>query len=150
VGRIVGSSSSPSGAASMVTTLLLAVSETDDRVLAHSLTYALIEINDPKTIGNALSSGNPAIRRAALIALDQMDGGGLEPKTVAPLLAAGDQALRETALWIAGRHPEWSGALAGPLRERLRTVSLAAQDREALEHLLARLAGTAPIQELLA
>ena len=92
----------------------------------------------------------PAIRRAALMALDQMDGGGLKPEVVAPLLAAPDPALRETATWIAGRHAEWGGRLAGRSASGSRPSVFRPDQRSALEHLLARLASAAPIQELLA
>ena len=57
-----------------------------DRILEHSLTYALIEIDDPAATRAGLQSDRPWTRRAALIALDQMDGGGLEPTKIAALL----------------------------------------------------------------
>ena len=80
------------------------------------------------------------MRRAALIALDQMEGGGLEPKAVAAELNARDAALRETAWWVVGRHPEWGGALSGFLRDRLAAKDLTAAEREELAGLLARFA----------
>jgi len=134
----------------VVKDLLNAAGWTTDRVLAHSLTFAAIEIDDPGATAEVLNRTFPAIRRAALMALDQMDGGGLKPEVVARLLAAPDPALRETATWIAGRHAEWGADLAGPLRERLATPGLPPVERAALEHLLAQLATAAPIQELLA
>ena len=64
--------------------------ETDDRILEHSLTYALIEIGDPEGDGGRPVERKPAYdQKAAMVALDQMDGGGLDPKFVAGLLAAG-------------------------------------------------------------
>ena len=48
-----------------------------------------------------------------MVALDQMDGGGLDAKFVAVLLASDDPALKETSSWIVGRHPDWAGELAG-------------------------------------
>jgi putative membrane-bound dehydrogenase-like protein len=121
-----------------------------DRVLEHSLTYALIEIGDPKGTAEGLQSANVLKRRVALTALDQMDGGGLEAAAVAAELAAPDPRLRETAWWIAGRHPEWGGALAGFLRERLGAKNLDAGARDELVRQLARFAGSPPVQELLA
>ena len=82
-----------------------------DPVLGHSLTYALIEIDDPAG-DRAPASPSPTTartRRAAIVALDQMDGGRLTPDDVAPGLASTDPATRETASWIVGRHPEWAG-----------------------------------------
>ncbi len=123
--------------------------QTNDRILDHSLTYALIEIGDPAGTAAGLKSPNARVRRAALAALDQMDGGKLDVKTVAAEMASPDQPLKETAAWIAGRHPEWGGDLAGYFRSRL-----AALDRgpatEELAQQLARLAGNEAIQSLLA
>ena len=52
--------------------------EPTDRFLEHSLTFALIEIADREGTAAGLAEQEPLIRRAALTALDQMDGGGLE------------------------------------------------------------------------
>ena len=61
-----------------------------------------------------------------MVALDQMDGGGLDPKFVAGLLASTEPGLKETASWIVGRHRDWAGALAGVLGERLIRTDLPA------------------------
>jgi putative membrane-bound dehydrogenase-like protein len=128
----------------------VAGSSADDQVLDHSLTYALIEIGDRAGTATGLKSASVRARRAALIALDQMDGGGLEPSDVAPLLAGNDAMLKETASWIVGRHPEWGGALAGVLRALLAANALAPAERAGLALQLGRLAHAGPIQELLA
>jgi putative heme-binding domain-containing protein len=128
-----------------------AAAGTSDRVLTHSITYALIEIGDATSTAAGLSSNDPATIRAALVALDQMDGGGLDPSRVASLLASTDPVLKETASWIVGRHPEWAEALAGSFRERLTSPTLADSDsdRSELEAQLARFAGSPAIQTLL-
>ena len=78
------------GDKSAVPALLKAAGQADDRILEHSLTYALIEIGDPKGTEAGLSSKNPRTIKAAMVALDQMDGGGLDPKFVAGLLASAE------------------------------------------------------------
>ncbi len=83
-----------------------------DRVLEHSLIYALIQIADPDATGAGLVAASSSARRAALIALDQMDGGGLKPEQVTPLLASSDRVIHETASWIIGRHADWGGTLS--------------------------------------
>jgi len=130
--------------------LLEAASQPADRVLEHSLTYALIEIADPKQTAAGLHSQNTRVLRAAIVALDQMDGGGLEPQFVAGLLAASEPIIQETASWIVGRHREWAGALAGVLGERLVRTDLTAAGRTELERQLGRFAQATPIQQLLA
>ncbi len=133
-----------------VPALLNAVGGKTDRVLDHSLTYALIEIGDREGTAAGLQSPHAAIRRAALVALDQMDGGGLEARSVTTELSATDPRLRATAWWIAGRHPEWAGALAGFFRQRLTAGKLSDAERDTLVQELARLAHAPATQELLA
>jgi putative membrane-bound dehydrogenase-like protein len=139
----------------MVPTLLSALTGDqgqvpNDVISEHALIYALIEIGDPEGTAAGLISKNPRVRRGALIALDQMKGGGLKAETVSRELAAADPALKEAAWWIAGRHPEWGGALAGFLRERLEAKDLKAAEQAELIAQLARFAGTPAVQEMLA
>jgi putative membrane-bound dehydrogenase-like protein len=137
------------GDRSAVPYLLDALGSPADRALEHSLTYALIEIGNRDATAAGLKSTNPLIRRAALTAFDQMPGGNLKAEVVAKELAAPDARLKETAWWIAGRHPEWGGALAGFLQERLSAKDLPAAERDELVHQLARFARAASVQELL-
>jgi putative membrane-bound dehydrogenase-like protein len=130
--------------------LLVALESPSDRVLEHSLTYALIEIADPEGTTAGLKSSNPAVRRAALVALDQMPSGGLKPGTVAAELDDADPALRETAWWIVSRHPEWGGALAGTLRRRLTAPGQTPAQRDELAGRLARFARSTAVQTFLA
>jgi putative membrane-bound dehydrogenase-like protein len=138
-----------SGDKTVVPALLAAASVSHDRVLEHSLIYALIEIADPAGTAAGLSAASSFTKRAALIALDQMEGGGLKPETVAPLVSSADPVLKQTASWIAGRHPEWGSALAGLFRERLAVPTLNDADRGELQQQITQLAGNAAVQELL-
>src|SRR5439155_13444840 len=98
-----------------------------DRVLEHSLIYALIEIDDPKSTAKGLT--NRFSQRAALIALDQMDNGGLKPETVVAFLKSPDEEMRKAASWVASHHPEWGGALAEFFRQRLSAKDLTDAER---------------------
>ena len=135
-----------------VTELLKALGELSapDRTLEHSLTYALIEIGDPRSTAEGLRTADSRTRRAAMIALDQMNGGGLDPAQVAALLTAADPDLKGSASWIIGRHPEWAGELAGFFRDRLIKEKLTSADQAELERQLARFAAAPAIQSLLA
>ncbi len=123
--------------------------ETNDRFLDHSLTYALLEIAAPERTAAGLKSPNPRVRRAVLTALDQMEGGKVDVKTVAAEMTSRNEPLKETAAWIAGRHPEWGGELAGHFRDRLAAKETDA-GREDLARQLSRFAGNEAIQTLLA
>jgi putative heme-binding domain-containing protein len=130
--------------------LLAQSANNNDRILEHSLTYALIEIADTVGTASGLRAASSNTRRAALIALDQMDGGGLKPEMVTPLLASSDPVLKQTASWIVSHHAEWGPALAGFLRRRLSDSGLSASDREELRRQLTGFSRGRAIQELLA
>ena len=130
------------GDSATVPDLLNEVAETDDPALLHSLTYALIEIADPTATRQGLKSASAQIRRASLIALDQMETKSLGPQTVVPLLSSNHALLAETAAWIAGQHPEWGGALAGYFRDRL--------DQPGTLKQIQRFTGHPTIQQMLA
>jgi putative membrane-bound dehydrogenase-like protein len=122
-----------------------------DRALEHSQTYALIQIIDANVTKNGYGGGNPAVRRAVLTALDQMDGSILDAPKVTAELTSDDPKLRETAWWIAGRHPEWAPAVTSFLRDRLSTADkLTPADQEELTQHLTRFAANKAIQQLLA
>ncbi|MBS0266578.1 MAG: c-type cytochrome [Planctomycetes bacterium] len=121
-----------------------------DRVLEHACTYALIELADPERTAVGLKAASPATRRVALIALDQMAGGGLNPQMVSELLGSSEGVVKETAAWIVGRHPEWGDALAGYLQSRLVQKNLSDADAKELETWLARFAKSGSVQALIA
>ncbi|MGH7223066.1 MAG: PVC-type heme-binding CxxCH protein, partial [Gemmataceae bacterium] len=128
------------GDKSAVPALLDALAKPGDHALEHSLTYALIEIAGAKATAVGLHSDKALVRRAALTALDQMDGGRLEAKSVTAELTAVEPKLKETAWWIAERHPEWGSALTGFLRQRPAAKPRTESERDELIHKLARLA----------
>ncbi|HEX3870350.1 MAG TPA: PVC-type heme-binding CxxCH protein [Pirellulales bacterium] len=98
------------GRKSAVPKLLEAVaSSAGDRFLEHALIYAIIQLDDPAATSASLSHTSPAVRRAALIALDQMPHGDLRREQVGPLLATDDAALRDAALDVIERHEGWAG-----------------------------------------
>ena len=131
--------------------LLVLAASAVDRVLEHSITYALIEINDPSaTAASVQQAPASRSRRAALIALDQMDNGSLVPEQIVALLDSTDPVLNETAWWIAGHHPEWGGALATFFERHLAAAGTARADRNGLEQKLAQFSENLAIQGLLA
>jgi putative membrane-bound dehydrogenase-like protein len=138
------------GDSAAVAPLLAELAEPRDRAMEHALIYALIEIGDADATRQGLKSSSVHTRRAALIALDQMENGGLKPDDVVPLLDAEDEKLKETALWVVGHHAEWGSALDGYLAQRLKSGPTVDVEREALANLLARFAKHPTVQELLA
>ncbi len=138
------------GDKSAVPLLLAQAGSENDRVLEHSLTYALIEIDDPIGTAEGLQASTSKTRKAALIALDQMDSGELPPATVTAMLSSEDAPLQDAAWWIIGHHPDWGADLTGFFRRRLADTTLTPENHQGLQRRLAKLSTAAAIQELLA
>ena len=133
---------------SAVPRLLAATAETDDEVLTHSLVYALIEIADAPSTRSGLAAADPRTRRAAMIALDQMRPAALTPDAILSRLSSTDPLISEAAEWIATRHPEWGGRLAGYLAGEL--ARYRGEDPSDLAARINRFAGDPAVQDVLA
>ena len=122
-----------------------------ERVLEHSLIYALIEIGRPEAVLAELKPASSArVVRAALVALDQMEGGNLRATDVTGWLDSNFPVVRQTASWVAGHHAEWGAALAEHFRRQLNGPPGSAAERADLQAQLARLAPAEAIQDVLA
>ncbi len=121
-----------------------------DRMFEHAITFALIEIADPQGTAVGLKSADPREQRVAMIALDQMPGGGLVASQVVPLLSSSDKTLQETALWLVARHSEWGDEVARYLESQLGKKAWTEEELSNLSELLAKFAATPSVQTLLA
>lgn len=143
------------GQKSAIPNLLAAAATADDRFLQHSVTYALIELAEPTATQKGLASTKPGTVASCLIALDQMQEGGIQSAQVIPHLNAQDERLRHAALWLVTQHAEWDGELAQWFREQLASLpdngdAVAPSDSESsLEQMLVRFAAHEKTQELL-
>lgn len=122
-----------SGNAQSVAPLLAALEQDLDRTREHAVIYALIELNQPQATRAGLKSTSPRTSRGALIALDQMDQGGLTAEDLLPLIAAEDRALQETAIGIFSKHKEWTSHAAGVLESLLKTARETPADAERIQ-----------------
>ncbi len=108
------------GGQDMVGVILEAIEDVpDDRVLEHSLLYALWEIGPSEATYEGLRTAQPAAQRAALLALEQMDGSSLKFGDVSPLLSVDDARLRTAVDWVVGRHPAWSAEMCAYFQQLL-------------------------------
>jgi putative membrane-bound dehydrogenase-like protein len=146
----VGSSSDIAKLLAAVPNAVLADGEVD-RFLEHSLIYAAMELNDPATLRDFIVSDNDRIRRAALIALDQMEGGDhLLPVDIQPLLTSSNELLNDAAWWLAEQHANWGDVVVEAIRAEL---SQPQRDERLLERLgdrLRRFASSAAVQQAMA
>ncbi len=137
------------GDKSATAALLAQTSAEHDRALEHSITYALLELADREGTAPGLKTANPRTQRDALLALDQMKGGGVQPEQVLALRQSPDAALRESAWFVVCRHSEWGAAISGFLAQRLAASAATGAERGELTRLLAQFAGNGAVQEML-
>jgi putative heme-binding domain-containing protein len=136
------------GKAQAVPALLDAVRDGGDRFLEHTLIYALIRIKDRQATLPALQDVSSRVRRAGLIALDQMKDGRLTRALVVPLLDTDDEALQQAVLEVIGRRPEWSGAVRDLVARWLKAEKLTAGQERSLTAALVTFGTTPAIQPL--
>jgi putative membrane-bound dehydrogenase-like protein len=130
--------------------LLESVRAGSDRFLEHALVFALIRIGDREGLVAALRDPSAAVRRAALIALDQMDHGDLTPDLVTPLLDPIDAALQQAALKVITSRPGWSNEIYGLVRAWLGERSLEEVRQDLLKGVLVAFSRDAAMQDLMA
>jgi putative heme-binding domain-containing protein len=133
-----------------VTSLLEAVRAGGDRFVEHAIIFALIRIGDRDGLLAALRDPSPAVRRAALIALDQMEGGNLSAEMVTPLLDPGDAALQQAALRVVTSHPGWSAEIFTLVRQWLGETSIEEVRQDLLKGVLVSFSRDAAMQDLMA
>lgn len=131
-----------------VAALLAAAANPEDRFVEHSVIYSLITLNQPRLVADALLSSEPKLRKAALIALDQMDASTLRREQIAPFLRAPEEALRSAALWVVLHHPQWADVVLRYVSERLRHPSLPPEELPGLREALLAFGSNAAMQKL--
>ncbi|HLJ94143.1 MAG TPA: PVC-type heme-binding CxxCH protein, partial [Gemmataceae bacterium] len=133
-----------------VPALLEALRAGGDRFLDHALIYALIRTAGRTETAKGLQDASPLVRRGALIALDQMDGGNLTPQQLAPFLDPAQGVVQQAAWAILAERPAWAKEMIGPIRHRLDEETPEAGRPEELVHQLIALARDPEVQDLVA
>jgi putative heme-binding domain-containing protein len=133
-----------------VPALLASLKAGGDRFLEHAVLYALIRIKDREGMIQALHDPASVVRRGALIALDQMDGGEVTKDLVTPLLDPTDPALHEAALRVILGRPAWSKEILGLAWGWLSDPHLEEGRRENLRGILIAFAKDPDFQDLVA
>jgi len=118
----------------------------NDRMLEHSLIYALIEIDDPEATRAGLESENPRVISGVLRALHEMPSGELEIFSLLPHLDSGDPVLRKTAADLAVGNSKWDAAIANRFFE---WEEFNEPRRLTMESVVATLANHPPIRDFL-
>lgn len=103
------------GDTSAINALLLAASDSNDRYAEHSIIHALISLKHSKPLLVALDNSSAGVRKAALIALDQMDGYKIQKESVVPFLESENRQLQKTGVWVATHHSDWGDVVVNYL-----------------------------------
>ena len=131
-----------------VPTLLDALASADDRFLEHALIYALIEIDDRAATLAGLAHESALVRRGALVALDQMDGGRLTQELVAPLVNTNDTALLRTIVEVLAGHPDWAEEITSVLATWLTLPSPSVEQLATARGAVVSLGQRPPVEKL--
>lgn len=129
------------GDTAAVPALIDAAASAEDRFVEHSIIYSLIQLKTPAPLLSRLSDPNPTVRKAALVALDQMDASPLRETQAMPFLDDKEQEIRRTALWVVSRHPTWSARLTQALDARLRSPQFSERESEMIGEAMASFCG---------
>ena len=138
------------GDAGAAPALLAAAADPEDRFVEHSVIYSLITLRQTQPLLQALADPRSKARKAALIALDQMDGSPLQSGQIAGLLRAPESEARSAAVWVASHHPEWADVVLSYLDERLHDPAATSREQDALRSALLAFSANAGAQELVA
>lgn len=138
------------GRSTAVPALLESLRTSTDAFMEHALVYALIEIDAFAVTTAGLMDSAPAVRRATLIALNEMTTGELTREMVAPLLDTDDLDLQETVLQIIGERPGWADEIVGLLANRLAVASPDRSRAAMTRGVVLAFAGDAKVQALVA
>lgn len=124
--------------------------EPTDRQTEHAIILAAIRIADREGTLPLLAASSPIVRRAALITLDQMEGGNLSREDVVSLLDTDDEPLRSAALDVISRHEGWASETLTLLSGWLRELSLPAERASMIRGFMRTQTSDESVQKLVA
>lgn len=137
------------GDTAAVPALINAAANANDRFVEHTVIHALITLKNSKQLEAALQHPSPAIRRASLIALDQMQGNPLQKSQVYPFLFGKDSVHKETGIWVTMHHPQWGDLVAAFLKTALTQTDFSKQEHKSINNLMSRFSNDSRVQGLI-
>jgi len=129
--------------------LLDAVRAGGDAFMEHTLVFALMRSGDREALTAKLGDPNTSVRKVALLALDNIDNGGLTAEKVAPLLDPKASALQAVAMSILSRRG-WAGEVSVQLKQWLSKGELSGSQADMIRNTTATLCADPGIQDTLA
>ena len=132
-----------------ISALIKASSKPNDRFVEHSIIYSLITLKSPEPLAQALADSSANIRKAALIALDQMDGSPLKKEQLAPFLNSKHEQLQNAGIWVAQHHHNWADVVVDFLKQNLGTENLTADQQSSIRNLMIVFSGDVQMQQFI-
>jgi len=132
-----------------ISALIKASSNPDDRFVEHAIIYSLITLKSPEPLAQALADTSANIRKAALVALDQMDGAPLKKGQLEPFLNSNNKQLQQTGIWVAMHHLGWADVIAGFLRNNLNSKDLTPDQEASIRNLMIKFSPDVQIQNFI-
>ncbi len=104
----------------------------NDRVLQHSILFAMMEIDRPEMLAKYLDVNDARQRYAAMRVLGELKSNLLSPDFVLAAVSSPDARIRELAVEMLKQNPQWSAALSQPLAAIWSSSAVNPADRVAL------------------
>ncbi|HNR07686.1 MAG TPA: HEAT repeat domain-containing protein [Saprospiraceae bacterium] len=130
--------------------LLQSADGVKDRFVEHAIIYSLLSMNRPDLVKAGLTHPSDEVKRAALIALDQMQNQSLKLEQVTPFLASADSMLESAARWVISHHPEWAPDFIVYLQKQLNKPEWSEADKTQLKDILVSFCGDGTMQRFMA
>lgn len=130
--------------------LISAAATATDRFVEHAIIHSLMILGNKTALVSALKNPADLSKKAALIALDQMDGSPLRKQDLEPFLGNTNPELRKTGIWVASHHPDWSDLAIDFISERLNKNTLSETESSAILELMLTFIKDDQLQKLIA
>src|SRR5690606_832315 len=148
VRRQAATASGQIGRASSASALLAAAAVPGDRFTEHAITHSLMTLDAVPALTRALEHPSMAVRKVALVALDQRRPSPLTRDQLTPFLADDAPELWETGVWVASHRPEWADTMTAFLTARLDAAPAPAAASLDVDGLLATFCAQPGVQAL--
>lgn len=130
--------------------LLKVAAITKDRFIEHAIIYSLISMGKTGTLVESLKDSSHGTRRAALIALDQIDETSLRKHQLKPFLESEHLELQATAAWVLSHHPDWSDLVVDFIRTYFHRPEQSRAGEALVTDLMLTFSREEPVQEFMA
>jgi putative membrane-bound dehydrogenase-like protein len=130
-----------------VSALIAASQDAADRFEEHSIVYSLITLGAPGPLVDALDHRSGNVRKVALIALDQMEGGHVDKNRLVPFLGSRSKPLQDAGVWVLSHHKSWGDLAVEYLRLTLGRNDLSGTEEASIANLVTAFYDDARIQK---